>query len=285
MGCLSCAASMYERLGITLTRRESSPVPVDGESITPNRFLGLNAKEIAALPAEYGRESVTLGDLFEVEGIAAESITVDGDVVAVRNIGRGMTRGEVLVTGDVGPHAGAYMKGGELRVQGSAGDWLGAHIAGGRIVVEGDASAFVGAAHSGERHGASGGLILVQGSAGRECAASMRRGLIVVLGEAGEFGGAGMAGGTLIVGGRLATGAGTGMVRGSIVTLDRAEGLPDGFAYCCTYSPVFLKYYATRLGEWGLLGAADLAEGAFKRYVGDGDTHGKGEVLVRHQPE
>lgn len=285
MGCLSCAASMYERLGMVLTRRESSAVPVDGSSISPDRFLGLGAREIASLPAAYGREEVTLGDLFDVEGVAPESIVVDGDVAAVRNIGRGMTRGEVLVTGDVGPHTGAGMKGGEIRVQGSAGDWLGAHIAGGRIVVDGDGAAFVGAAHTGERHGASGGLILVQGSVGRECATSMRRGLMVVLGGAGEFAGAGMDGGTLVVAGGLGGDAGRGMRRGSIVALGGVAGVSAGFAYCSTYRPVFLRYYATRLAEWGLLGAAAVAEGVFRRYMGDGDVAGRGEILVRDESE
>jgi formylmethanofuran dehydrogenase subunit C len=283
MGCVACAAAVYERSGMTLRRKESSPVPVEADSISPDRFIGRDPDEVAALPAFYGRREVTLGDLFEIDGMNPDHITVSGDLTAVKKIGYGMTRGEIVIEGDVGAHTGAFLSGGEITVLGNAGDWVGAHMSGGSIVVEGDASHFVGSAYSGERRGATGGTILVRGSVGREAGGGMRRGLIVVLGDAAEFAGVGMIAGSLLVGGRLGRRAGAGMKRGTIVAFGEAERLLPTFAYACTYRPVFLQCYLRRLTDRGLVPAGMLAEGAFRRYVGDLNTVGKGEILIREQ--
>ena len=137
MGCIACAALVLDGAGVTLTRKESSSIPVEADSICPDRFVGLGQTQIAELPAYYGRRKVTLGDLFEVDGAGADNVTVSGDLKAVKKIGQGMSMGRVTVTGDVGPHLGAYMSGGEIVVEGNAGDWVGAHMSGGRIVVAG----------------------------------------------------------------------------------------------------------------------------------------------------
>jgi formylmethanofuran dehydrogenase subunit C len=266
-----------------LRRKESSSIPVEADSISPDRFLGLSLSEVAALPAFYGRRKVTLGDLFEIDGANADAITVSGDLTAVKKIGYGMSRGQVTVAGDVGPHTGAFMTGGELTVQGNAGDWLGAHIHGGRIVVDGDAANFVGAAYSGEARGATGGTIVVRGRAGREVGGRMRRGLIVILGDTGEFAGAGMVAGSIFVGGRLGARPGAGMKRGTIVAFGETPALLPTFTYSCTYRPVSLRPYLRQLSAWGLAGEAELADGAFRRYLGDMNTVGKGEILIRDQ--
>lgn len=285
MGCISCAGLMYERSGFTLRRKESSPIPVEADSISPDRFLGLSLSEVAALPAFYGRRKVTLGDLFEIDGANTDDITVSGDLKAVKKIGHGMSRGRITVASDVGPHTGAFMTDGEILVQGNAGDWLGAHIRGGRIVVESDAGHFVGGAYSGETRGAAGGTIVVRGSAGREAGGRMRRGLIVILGDVGEFAGAGMVAGSIFVGGRLGARAGAGMKRGSIVAFGEAAELLPTFSYACTYRPVFLRVYLRRLQSWGLAGDDELTDGAFRRFVGDMTTIGKGEILIRDQSQ
>ncbi len=222
MGCIACAGLMYDNNPFTLRRRESSTIPVEADSICPDRFAGLSVPEVAALPAFYGRRKVTLGDLFEIDGLNPDAIVVSGDLKSVKKIGLGMSRGQITVEGDVGPHAGAFMSGGELVVQGKVGDWLGAHMRGGRIVAHGDAAHFVGGAYSGELRGMSGGMIAVRGSAGREVGGRMRRGLIVVIGDCGEFAGAGMIAGSILVGGHLGGRAGGGMKRGTIVAFGEA---------------------------------------------------------------
>lgn len=285
MGCIGCVGFVLDGAGVTLERRESSTIPVEADSICPDRFVGLGQTEIAALPALYGGRKVTLGDLFEVEGLGAENVSVSGDLRAVEKIGHGMTMGRVTVSGDVGPHLGAYMGGGEIVVEGSAGDWAGAQMSEGRMIIRGDAGDHVGGAYPGETSGMSGGTIVVAGDAGREVGARMRRGLIVVLGDTGESVGSDMLAGSVFVGGRLGGRPGVGMKRGSIVAFGEApESLPT-FRYASTYRPVFVSFYLRRLLESGALESPGLPDGEFRRYVGDVDSGGWGEVLVRVQSE
>lgn len=285
MGCLACAALMLDRGGVTLYRKESSPIPVEADSICPDRFLGRGPAEIAALPAYYGRRRVTLGDLFEVDGAGADNITVSGDLRHVKKIGLGMSMGRIAVTGDVGPHLGAYMSGGEISAEGTAGDWVGAHMKGGRIVVQGDAGHFVGAAYSGEARGVTGGTIIVGGNVGGEVGGRMRRGLIVILGDTGEFAGAHMIAGSILVFGRLGGRPGAGMKRGTIVAFGDAPALLPTFRYACRFQPAFLRFYVRRLSDWGLDIDPGLADGLFLRYLGDMNGVGRGEVLVRDQSQ
>lgn len=285
MMCIACAAAALDRGGVTLTRKESSPVPVEAESICPDRFATLGPNDIARLPAFYGRRQVTLGDLFEIEGTGAMDITVTGDLAAVKKIGHGMTMGRVTVHGPVGQHTGAFMTGGELVVHGDAGDWLGAYMAGGRIVVHGDAGHYAGGVYSGDTKGMRGGTIVVRGSVGREAGAHMRRGLLVVLGDAGEFAAAKMLAGSVFVGGTLGARAGAGMKRGTVVGFGATADLLPTFRYTCTYRPVFMRYYLRRLLETGLLGDGELEGEVFRRYIGDLTSGGRGEVLLRAEPE
>jgi len=285
MMCIACAAAALDRGGVTLTRKESSPIPVEADSICPDRFAALGPGDIARLPAFYGRRQVTLGDLFEIDGAGASDITVTGDLAAVKKIGHGMTMGRLTVHGPVGQHTGAFMKGGELVVRGDADDWLGAYMAGGRIVVHGDAGHFVGGAYSGDTKGMRGGAIVVKGSVGREAGSHMRRGLVVVLGDAGEFAGAKMLAGSVFVGGRLGARAGAGMKRGTVVGFGEvADALPT-FRYTCTYRPVFMRYYLRQLAEAGLIGDGELEGELFRRYIGDLTNGGRGEVLVRAESQ
>jgi len=285
MMCIACAAAALDRGGVTLTRKESSPIPVEADSICPDRFAALGPSDIARLPAFYGRRQVTLGDLFEIEGTGAMDITVTGDLAAVKKIGHGMTMGRVTVHGPVGQHTGAFMGGGELVVLGDAGDWLGAYMAGGRLVVHGDAGHYAGGAYSGDTKGMRGGTIVVRGSVGREAGAHMRRGLLVVLGDAGEFAAAKMLAGSFFVRGRLGRRAGAGMKRGTVVAFgEPAASLPT-FRYTCTYRPVFMRYYLRRLVELGLVAEGELEGEVFRRYIGDLTNGGRGEVLVRAESE
>ena len=281
MGCIACSALVLEGDGVTLERKESSTIPVEADSICPDRFAGLGQTQIEDLPVFYGRRPVRLGDLFTVEGVGADNITVRGDLKAVKKIGYGMTFGRITVAGDAGPHVGAFMKGGEIVVEGSTGDWAGAHMAGGRLVIEGNAGHFTGAAYSGESKGMLGGTIVVRGSCGREVGGRMRRGLVVVLGDSGEFAGAGMLAGSVFVGGRLGGRPGAGMKRGTIVAFGDATPMLPTFHYACTYRPVFLQMHLRALRDSGTLEATELTADTFRRFVGDMNTGGRGEVLIR----
>ncbi len=280
MVCIACAALVLEGEGVTLERKEPGTIPVEADSICPDRFAGLGQTQIEALPVFYGRRQVRLGDLFTVDGAGADTITVRGDLKAVKKIGYGMTFGRITVSGDAGPHVGAFMKGGEIVVEGDAGSWAGAHMAGGRLLIEGNAGHFTGAAYSGEPKGMRGGTIVVRGSCGREVGGRMRRGLIVVLGDTGEFAGAGMLAGSVFVGGRLGGRPGAGMKRGTVVAFGEAPPMLPTFRYACTYRPVFLQAYLRELRGSGAVPDTALTARTFQRYVGDLNTGGRGEVLI-----
>jgi formylmethanofuran dehydrogenase subunit C len=71
------------------------------------------------------------------------------------------------------------------------------------------------------------------------------------------------------------------MKRGTIVALGEAPPMLPTFRYACTYKPVFLQTYLRALRDSGALGEEALAADTFRRYVGDMNTGGRGEVLVR----
>jgi formylmethanofuran dehydrogenase subunit C len=285
MGCISCAGAVLGESVLTLRRKESGTAPVVAETICPDRFAGLSQAAIAALPARHGDEDVTLGDLFEIDGANPFSVNVTGDLRMVERIGWGMSMGQVVAAGDVGAHVGARLSGGELVVLGDAGEWAGAGLAGGRLIVEGRAGDGVGAAGPAQQERMSGGTIVVRGDAGRGVGTGMDDGMIVVLGGTGEETGAGMRGGAIFVAGRLGRGPGIGMEGGSIVALDGADGLPDTFRPASTYSPVFPEHFLRELRRWGLAGEKESVIGVFRRYLGDLDDVGKGEILLRDQSQ
>jgi len=271
----------------TIVRLKASiTLPVEAESLSPDRFAGLRQEEVAALPILYGRRWLTLGDLFEVEGDGSEEIVLEGDLRHVKRIGQRMSRGRINVHGDVGMHLGAEMRGGEIIVHGNVDAWAGAQMAGGLLRVHGNAGPMLGAAYPGETRGMRGGVILVEGDAGPRAGERMRRGLIVVRGNLGAFAGVRMIAGSIVVFGTLGARAGAGMKRGTIVALGGlTDGLLPTFRYACAYRPTFLCFYLRRLRGWGLPVTPEQIEGVFHRYTGDITTLGKGEILVYDQRE
>ena len=240
-------------MSLTLTLHTAPEVPLEAEALVPERLEGKTAAQVAAVGVLYGNQQAALGDFFRVEGQPDGELRVVGDVARVKMIGAGMTRGRIVVEGNVGMHLGAAMSGGEILVAGHAGDWVGAEMSGGSIVVKGDAGHLIGSAPRGARVGMRGGEIIVHGSVGNELGNGMRRGFLAVGGDSGDFTGVNMLAGTVVVLGRLGWRTGAGMKRGSIVSCRPAELLPT-FSYACTYRPVLLRLVFGRLRECGLAG-------------------------------
>jgi formylmethanofuran dehydrogenase subunit C len=261
---------------LTLTLREQPDVPLEADTLTPDRLGG--AEDVRALPLWHGNERTRVGEFFAVSG-SGDDVRVEGDLTRVRCVGAGMAAGRLTVAGDVGMHVGARMRGGELRVEGDAGDWAGAGMHGGTLVVRGSAGRGLGGAHPGERAGMRGGEIVVHGDAGAQAGAGLRRGLIAVAGRVGEAAGLRMLAGTIIALGGLGPRAGAGMRRGSLVTMSRAEPLAT-FVFSCVYRPPFLRLYLRRLRTLGLAVSDEQIEGRYARWCGDGLELRRGEILV-----
>lgn len=264
---------------LDLTLYATPTVPLEADVISPARLAGLSALEAAKLGVVYGNQRADLGEFFRISGTPNADVHVSGDLSRVKLIGAGMTAGRLVVHGPVGMHLGAGMSGGEIRVEGDAGDWVGPEMSGGLIVITGNAGHLVGSALRGDSAGMQGGEIIVLGNAGNEVGSGMRRGLIAIGGDAGDFTGVNMLAGTVVVLGHLGWRTGAGMQRGTIVSMRPVEMLPT-FSHACTYRPVFLRLYLSRLRRLGLPVTQDQMGGLFQRWCGDAIELNRGEVLL-----
>jgi formylmethanofuran dehydrogenase subunit C len=275
-------------MSITLTLRQAPPARVDASSLTPERLTALNAGRVAGLPLRCGRETVEVGDLFEVGGYVGDgTLALAGDLRLLDSIGAGMTRGRLTVHGDCGDRVGAGMRGGELTVDGAVGAYAGCELAGGVLRIGGDAGARLGGAYPGARVGMSGGEIVVSGHAGEETGAGMRRGLIAVGGWAGDGAGLRMLAGTVIaLGGFVNRGSlGQGNRRGTLVSGAAIEPNPLRYAFAARYRPPALTLQLRRLRALGLDVAHPLIAGPWARWSGDTTELGRGEILIFDEEE
>jgi formylmethanofuran dehydrogenase subunit C len=181
---------------------------VEGVALNPETLASLSPAEVSRLPIPVGNTTAEIGDVFTVTPSSAadgpDVLVLEGDLRRVYGIGRDMSRGSIVIHGDVGPYLGVSMTGGSVEVHGDAAAWAGAENQGGRIEIRGNAGRFLGASLPGSRLGMREGRILVHGSAGDVVGRHMRRGLIAVGGDVGDDFGKGMIAGSAFVLGKLA---------------------------------------------------------------------------------
>lgn len=262
--------------GLRLRLKAAPAGRLDLSCLQPLALTAHTAEDAARLPFEDG----TLGELFEIESIADETmLELTGTTAACDGIGEGLSSGTIIVEGDAGQYAGRLMKGGRLDIQGSAGGYLGAGMKGGLVTVGGAAGDFVGGLLSGDKFGMAGGVICVGGDVGARAGDRMRRGTIVVKGKTGVAAGSRMAGGTIWAEGGFGPGAGPLMRRGTLIG-PKAEQMLATFSDCGEQDMVFLRlisrFVAAELGAM----APPALPARIRRYAGDMATIGKGEVLL-----
>ena len=264
---------------ISLKQIATPDVPLEADNLTPARLAGQTPASVEKLQVMHGSEPRYIGDFFSVTGQSDGVINLQGDHLGrVKLIGAGMSRGTILVEGDVGEHLGAAMSGGEIRVNGNAADWVGPEMSGGRIEIHGNAGHMVGSAYRGATMGMAGGEIIIHGNVRNEVGNAMRNGLIAVAGNSGDFTGVNMLSGSIFVLGELGIRTGAGMKRGTIVSLKSAHLLPT-FSYSCTYRPGYIMLYLLHLMDVFAIGEEYL-QGLFKRYCGDSVEMNRGEILL-----
>ena len=78
-----------------LTLKQSPPVPLEAEVLSPDVVAPLSHDEVRALPVFLGKRQCRVDEFFDVEGAGSENLEVSGDAARVKWIGRGMTRGSV----------------------------------------------------------------------------------------------------------------------------------------------------------------------------------------------
>jgi len=246
-------------------------VPVEADCISPDAFAGKSLDVISKLPIWEGNRQRNLGELFEIEGAAAEkpenlSIHVEGDAHKVRRIGSKMSAGEIIIDGDIGTHLGEEMKGGKIEVSGSADSWMGAMMKGGSIEVKGNAGDYVGAAYRGMVKGMRGGVITIHGSAGNELGCFMKKGLIKVNGGVAQFAGVHMKDGTIWIMGDSKARVGAEMTGGKIVVCGKVEEILPTFATDSVKAKVKVE--------------GQEVAGPFYLFVGDLTEQGDGKLYV-----
>jgi formylmethanofuran dehydrogenase subunit C len=248
---------------LTLTLQTQPPARLWAADLIPERLGVLTVSAVAGLGLRCGRETLAVGELFEVSGVPGGKLTLIGDLRRFDGIGARMSGGELVVRGDVGAWAGAEMAGGVLRVFGDAG-------------------ARLGAAYPGARAGMTSGEIVVSGDAGEEAGAGLRRGLVAVGGVTGSAG-LRMLAGTVIALGGIGAEAGIGNKRGSLVSGRRMQPLPS-YAFATRLRPPALRLQLLRLRELGLSVEEALLGGTWARWSGDRTALARGEILIFDEP-
>jgi formylmethanofuran dehydrogenase subunit C len=275
-------------MSIVLTLRTAPPARVDASPLTPERLTALNRGRVAWLPLRCGRETVAVGELFDVDGYVGDgTLTLAGDLRRLDGIGAGMARGHLTVDGNGGDRVGVGMRGGELTVGGDVGAYAGCELAGGVLRIGGGAGARLGGAFPGARAGMTGGEIVVSGGAGEEAGAGMRRGLVAVGGQVADGAGLRMLAGTVIaLGGFVNRGSvGQGNRRGTLVSGVAFEPNPLRYAFATRYRPPALTLQLRRLKALGLDVADALIAGSWTRWSGDTTELARGEILIFDEEE
>jgi formylmethanofuran dehydrogenase subunit C len=266
----------------TLTLRRQPESPVDASILSPDALAFKSANEIGTMKLFHGKESALIREFFDIDGGDGAELAIHGDLSRFGNIASGMTQGRMKMHGNAGPRLGAGMRGGAIVVEGNVGDWAGAEMTGGTIHISGNAGDCLGGAGRGYLQGMNRGVIIVDGNVGNEIGTRMRRGLIVVAGSAGDFAGAFMTAGTIIVLGQLGKNTGAGLLRGTIIAGNAVALLPT-FRYSCCGKFQFVRLLFHELNRFGLSSLVHYGDGVFRRYSGDFNRRGKGEVLIYDQ--
>ena len=248
--------------GIVAKLKKALTQRADFSEILATPWTALSPGELSQRTVWLERDGrVTLGDLFQVDGVPSGQIEFKGKLALADRLGAGLSEGQVSITGCIGSE-------------------LGMGMSGGIIDVDGDAGPRAGAAPLGHKRGMTGGELIVRGSAGPEAGAAMRRGLLVIAGSAGDLTGQGMIAGTVIILGTAGKDTGLWSKRGSVVALGSITP-PDSYSYACTYQPIHLRVILTRLrSRFRLPVQRKHFTGLYQRYSGDLAELGKGEILV-----
>lgn len=262
--------------GLRLGLREPPRHPLDLGPLLPERLAGLSARELAAIPLQYGNRRLPLRELFEVTPGDALHLELRGTNARCERIGAGMAQGRIRVAGEAGAYLAQGMRGGAIDVTGSAGPFAGAEMVEGVVRIAHDAGALAGAALPGSRFGMRGGALLVGGRLGDRAGDRMRRGLIVA-DAAGAHTASRMIGGTIVL--RRDTGLlpAIAMRRGTLLL-----GLPCTAPATFADNGVHTLDWLALLQSWlGGLGVRDaLPSPRVRRLTGDLAAAGKGEILI-----
>ncbi len=255
---------------ITITPKREFDVPIQAACISVDALAGKTVQEIKAMPITEGKETITLGDAFEVtedKTVETPNITLNGDFSRVKRIGQGMKTGEIVINGDAGMHTGEKLAGGKIVVNGNSGGWTGSEMKKGLIEVHGDSGDYTASPYRGTNTGMKGGLISVDGNVGTDVGCYLQGGIIKIKGSAGRFLGYHMSNGTIYLEKGCDTRAGACMTGGKIIINGAIELLMPTFTIDAVKPKVKVD-------------ASQNAAGPFYVFLGDLAEHGTGKIFA-----
>jgi formylmethanofuran dehydrogenase subunit C len=255
---------------ITITPKRVFDVPIQAACISVDVLAGKTVKEIAAMSITEGKETITMGDAFDIKEdkkVETPAITLNGDFSRVKRIGQGMKTGEIVINGDAGMHTGEKLSGGKIIVNGNVGGWSGSEMKKGLLEVHGDAGDYLASPYRGTSTGMKGGLITVDGNVGTDVATWMQGGTIKIKGSAGRFLGYHMSDGTIYVEKGCDIRAGACMTGGKIIINGTMELMMPTFTIDSVKPKVKVD-------------AEQTAQGPFYVFLGDMAEHGTGKIFA-----
>lgn len=252
---------------------------LDLSPLIGERLAGQSLDAIARIELQTTRIRVTAGEVFRITAGDPANIHFAGGGERFDRVGCGMSRGAIVVDGDVGVEAGRLMAGGRLTIRGNAGPFAASGMKDGMLEIIGSAGERLGGPLSGEMAGMRGGLVRVRGDAGERAGDRLRRGTILVEGRAGAWAGSRMIAGTLVIGRQAGDLPGYLMARGTIVLGEAASMLSPTFVDCGVHDLVAARLLGAYIAQTSPALAALLSR-PLRRFAGDRAALGKGEILL-----
>ncbi len=263
---------------LVFTLKEEPPQRCDLSPLSPDR-LAASSAPIEGIEIQTTKRRLCVGDIFAVTPGDPVDVRFEGGSERFDNVGMGMVRGRIAITGDLGQQAGRAMSGGEIVVTGSVGRLAGSGMRGGRLEVGGNAGDLLGGALPGEMSGIRGGIIRVRGDAAERAGDRMRRGLIVIEGSAARYAASRMLGGTIVCFGRAGPRPGYLMKRGTVLLAGGADEITPTFIETGVHELVAMRLIARWLIDERIEGGSALAF-TLRRLMGDTATLGMGELFL-----
>ncbi len=266
---------------LRLTLREPPAQRVDMSPLAIDRIAGKTIAQVKATELTSGNRTVRADSLFEITGDYTAELEIRGGSDRLDRIGEGMTRGRVVVRGDVGAYLGAGMTGGHVEVHGAAGAYAATGMQGGMIHITGRAGDFLAGAIPGDHQGMRGGTVVVAGDAGDRTGDRMRRGMLLIEGGVGDYCASRMVAGTIAVLGKAGAFPGFAMRRGTLLLRHAPDPALPTFSDCGEYALGFLTLLArswrTLPGKFAGFPDTGLR---VRRLMGDRANGGMGEILI-----
>jgi len=254
---------------------------LDVSPLIPDKLAKKNLAHIKKTKLRYGKQQVTVDQLFSVTGNDATNIQLLNSCDKLICIGHSMSYGSIEVKGHVGDFLGQYMQGGHIKVYGDAGSWAGCSMENGQIDITGNVGDYLAAGLPGDPYGMSDGLIYVSGNAGDRVGDRLRRGFIIIRGKAGDYCGSRMVAGTIIVLDKAGKYPGFGMKRGTIIMAKKPRHIAATFKSCGNLKIQFLRLLFKQLSEIGdQFSFFEKYGPEAHRFAGDLASNGKGEILI-----